>query len=631
MPNLKMMLLRMTDGVDNTRKDEGVDEAIKSCLNPENFKHFFLFAGAGSGKTRSLKLALDHLLENHGQAFLKDGKRVAVITYTNAAVNEIKDRVQDNPLFLVSTIHSFAWDIIRGFNYDIREYLRVKLEEDIKDLEAKEAKGRAGKASLERQRSIRSKTERLTILDEVLTFTYNPNGENSGKDSLNHQEVVDLTAHFLNSKPLLGQMLVNRCPVILIDESQDTLKTLIEAFLTLSQTHDTSFSLGIIGDMMQRIYGDGKHDLDQAIPENWETPIKKLNHRCPRRVVELINQIRTDHSDAIVQEPRSDAHEGIVRAFIIDRARFASKEAENDIRKRMSAIIEGPDWSEQGKVKTLVLEHHMAASRLDFSNIFDPVYKISQRRTALLDGSYPPLRFLTHKVLLLIEAIQLKDDFEIARLMKKHSPLVSKFELQSSKRGESLQSASKGIKVLTRILSCHDVKCFDILKCVKKYRLFEIPEKLETAFEIYMSDAEENESDPLTEEGAALQIILDTSFAQIKPYRDYIDDRAEFGTHQGVKGREFPHVMAITDDAEARGFMFKYAKVFGDAELSDTDKENLKDGKDNAVHRALRLLYVICSRAEESLALAIYTDDVDTVTQQLEKKNWFKPQEIIIL
>lgn len=123
-------------------------------------------------------------------------------------------------------------------------------------------------------------------------------------------------------------------------------------------------------------------------------------------------------------------------------------------------------------------------------------------------------------------------------------------------------------------------------------RLFEIPESLEAALEIYMSDAEENESDPLTEEGAALQIILNAPFAQIMPYRNYIADKAEFGTHQGVKGREFPHVMAITDDLEARGFMFKYAKMFGDAELSDTDKKNLEDGKDNAVHRALRLLYV---------------------------------------
>ncbi|MGB6229115.1 MAG: UvrD-helicase domain-containing protein [Litorimonas sp.] len=621
----------MSEVVDNTRADEGVDATIKSCLDPEHFKHFFLFAGAGSGKTRSLKLALEHLLEHCGQELLKDGKRVAVITYTNAAVDEIKDRVQDNPLFLVSTIHSFAWDIVRGFNDDIREYLREKLAEDIKDLEAKEAKGRAGKASLERKRSIQSKAERLAALGGISTFKYNPNGDNSGRDSLNHQEVVDLTAHFLNSKSLLGQMLVNRFPIILIDESQDTLRALIEAFLTLSETHQSSFSLGIIGDMMQRIYGDGKHDLDQAIPETWETPIKKLNHRCPRRIVELINQIRTDHGDVIVQEPRSDAKEGVVRAFIVNRALNAPQEAENDIRKRMSAFVEGSDWSETGKVKTLVLEHHMAASRLGFSNIFDPIYKINQRRTSLLDGSYPPLRFMTHRVLPLVEAIHSHDDFEVARLMKKHSPLISKSELQSSRQGESLQSASKGIKVLTRILSINDLKCVYVLKCVKKYRLFEVPEILETALELYVSDNEENESDPLTQEGEALQTILDVPFSQVSPYRNYVEDKAEFGTHQGVKGREFPHIMAITDDAETRGFMFKYAKVFGDAELTETDQKNLQDGKDNAVHRALRLLYVICSRAEQSLALVIYTEDVATVAQQLEQKGWFNSQEIVCL
>ena len=38
--------------------DASVDEQISECLNLDSPKSFFLFAGAGSGKTRSQVIAL---------------------------------------------------------------------------------------------------------------------------------------------------------------------------------------------------------------------------------------------------------------------------------------------------------------------------------------------------------------------------------------------------------------------------------------------------------------------------------------------------------------------------------------------------------------------------------------------
>lgn len=46
--------------VPNDELDRHVDEEIKNCLDPRAPRSFFLFAGAGSGKTRSLVGALDH-------------------------------------------------------------------------------------------------------------------------------------------------------------------------------------------------------------------------------------------------------------------------------------------------------------------------------------------------------------------------------------------------------------------------------------------------------------------------------------------------------------------------------------------------------------------------------------------
>ena len=50
----------MTDMTDATR-DAGADATIRECLSLDQPRSFFLFAGAGSGKTRSLKEALEGL------------------------------------------------------------------------------------------------------------------------------------------------------------------------------------------------------------------------------------------------------------------------------------------------------------------------------------------------------------------------------------------------------------------------------------------------------------------------------------------------------------------------------------------------------------------------------------------
>ena len=111
------------------------------------------------------------------------GQKVAVITYTKAARDEIIRRTQFDPVIAgISTIHSFAWTLIDGFNHDIREWLRVALTADIQDLQAREAKGRAGtRASAERLADIASKQRRLARLDSTKKFVYSPDSDNRGR------------------------------------------------------------------------------------------------------------------------------------------------------------------------------------------------------------------------------------------------------------------------------------------------------------------------------------------------------------------------------------------------------------------------------------------------------------------
>lgn len=618
----------------NANLDDAVDDEIAGFLNPAKPQSFFLYAGAGSGKTRSLVNALNAVRRAHGRQLAYQGKRVGVITYTNAACDEIQSRIDFHPLFCVSTIHSFAWELIKDFSRDIQEWLQADLQADIERLKAEEAKGRAGtKASITRQAQIESKTRRLDRLDTIQKFAYSPTGENREPNSLNHSEVIAISSDFITSKPLMQWILVGRFPFLLIDESQDTNRRLMDAFLHTAIEHEPRFALGLIGDVMQRIYADGKERIEESLPASWPTPSKKLNHRCPKRVVTLINKIRSD-VDTHVQVPRSDAIEGCVRLFIRRSDSNDRRAVEDSVRQQMADKTSDESWRDHDACKILTLEHHMAAARLGFSGVFDPLYEIGEWRTGLLDGSFPPTRFFAQIVLPLVQAQQAGDRFTVARIVRSHSPLLPAQALrEAGDPGDLLRLAQAGVDALAALWQKAEPTCGQVLTCVAESNLFEIPERLLPVLEVLQKSASDNaeqeeQDDPVTPETSALLAFLEAPFGQIDLYRQYVSGLAPFDTHQGVKGREFERVMVIMDDAQARGFMFGYEKLLGARAASQTDIKNVQEGKETGVDRTRRLLYVTCSRAEKSLALVAYTENPTAVKSYVAQNGWFSEDEI---
>ena len=59
------------------------DQQVAQCL--EEGRSFAMIAGAGAGKTTSLISALDHVRKTFGRSLLKQGQRVACITYTKTS------------------------------------------------------------------------------------------------------------------------------------------------------------------------------------------------------------------------------------------------------------------------------------------------------------------------------------------------------------------------------------------------------------------------------------------------------------------------------------------------------------------------------------------------------------------
>ena len=619
--------------------DDNVDNIISQCLNPKKPKSFFLFAGAGSGKTRSLVKALNEFKETHGNKFILNNQKIAIITYTNAAADEIKQRLQFDPIFYVSTIHSYSWELIQLFTPNIKAYIKIQLTRDIEDLELAQSKSRnlQNKTSVDRARKIKAKTKRLKNLPYVTRFTYNPNGDNYKKDSLNHSEVIKMTADFITNQSLMQDLVVARFPIILVDESQDTKKELIDAMFTLQKAKKNFFSLGLFGDTMQRIYADGKPNLGESLPNDWVLPVKKMNHRSNKRIIKLINDIRKD-VDGQFQEPRKEKPEGIVRLFLADRTKDKIL-IEAQVAEKMFELTGDKHWNEANNVKTLILEHHMAAIRMGFSTLFQPLYKVDRLKTSLIDGSLSTLNLFKNTILPLIEAHKSDDKFSVMRIVKDNSQLFDKKIIENSKNQlKHLTAINDKVKELIALWDDEkDPYLKDILKVIYDTKLFPlsgifnvISSRTRDEKDIFLG-IDDRDEEPTDEVIEAWDLALEAKFSEVSRYQEYLNEKSKFATHQGVKGLEFPRVIVIIDDVEAKGFMFSYDKLFGAKELTATDKKNEAEGSETGVDRTKRLFYVACSRAEESLAIIAYTDNPEMVKTNAMSYGWFADGEIKIL
>lgn len=604
--------------------DDHVDREIESCFSASSPNNFFVFAGAGSGKTRSLINTLNFLDKEQGEKLLMKGKQIAIITYTNAACDEISRRLQYKSIFSVSTIHSFLWELIKNYQVDIKTWIMESVQKEIEELKQKQTKTSRGKAGEKRAETIKKKTERLAKIRSIQKFSYNPNGDNVGYDSLSHSEVIKMSTEFIATEPTMQDILTSKYPILLIDESQDTKKELIDALLIVCEKYGEKFIVGMFGDTMQKIYNDGKDNLAKCIPDNWVKPVKIMNHRSAKRIVTLANSIRSSVDDQ-KQQARSDAEEGTVRLFITSKSN--NKEyVEKRVAEMMVQDTGDIGWNDEEDYKSLILEHHMAASRFGFSELYMPLSNSKKFDTSLREGSIPELSILSKLVFPLLVAYQSGNDFEVAKIIRKNSPLLNKevFITGLNNQVELLRKAEEAVELLMKLWNDGKVPtCLEVLKSIRDTGLFKVGNRVDEV----LADYSQDENEKIT----ALRTALSAPFYELERYALYVSDNTRFATHQGVKGLEFPRVMVILDDAQARGFLFSYEKLFGVKAQSDTDEKNAHDGKDTSITRTARLFYVACTRAKKSLAIVAYTENEEMVRDTALANGWFLENEIYIV
>lgn len=620
--------------------------------------NFFLFAGAGSGKTRTLVEVLRRITSvvtheagnGYAERLRSRGQSVRVITYTRNATAVVTGRLGENHLTVVSTIHSFCWDLIKGFNDDIREALlsfKAKELEEAKNYAMSKVKGES-----DRDREKYAKIEKeADDLRGTEVFIYHPDRNTYGPGALSHAQVLDSAAFLIRERPTLQRILEDRHPLILIDESQDTMKGVLNSLFELSKNRPGRITLGLLGDHRQRIYPDGHDDLPSHIPEDWARPALQMNHRSQQRIVDLINKIwdadiegRTQPKTGVSQHPRTEKNGGVVRIFVGDtQIPTAEKiKKESECAQAMATATANIAWQGGGLgYKTLALEHKLAAKRGHFFEAFsamDLLDKDAARPDSGGERTGPTMVRLLLGPMLELAACRQPDgsfsEFSAMDVLRRHDAF-SKVPQTSVERLAALEGMHTVVLQFFAATCQEGTTVRDVLTPVLKGGLFEADSRLVKAYhddsppppEPKVKSKEEKED----RRKRGWHALFETPWEQIARYRAYLHGESELATHQVVKGSEFKHVMVVMDDEEAGGNQFSYNKLFSAEALSAADRENANEGKETTIDRTLRLLYVTCSRAEESLALVLWVNNPRAAIEAIMNSAWFDEGEVVAL
>ena len=327
---------------------EKKDEFQQIMEHIKNGNNFLLSGGAGSGKTYSLVQVIKQVIEDNPTS------KVACMTYTNAAVKEIEERVNHDNLN-VTTIHDFLWDNIKHFQKELKSTL-IKLINNVDVTKIK----------------IDNETVLSDYFDSLEDKIQYKEYLRLKEGIISHDELLIVANSMFQSFPKLCDILKDRYQFIFIDEYQDTHKEVIEIFLTHLNQSKKKNIIGFFGDAMQSIYPDGIANLndykgDEA--EKVKEVRKEQNRRNPKLVYELANRLRVN-ADGLIQTHSDDDNapnmlEGIVK---VGNIKFAYS---NDGNLQTFRAYLGWDFLDSKQTKELNLTHNLIAGKAGFRGLME--------------------------------------------------------------------------------------------------------------------------------------------------------------------------------------------------------------------------------------------------------------------
>lgn len=603
----------------------------------DKVENFLLSGGAGSGKTYSLVQVIKQVIEEYPTI------NVACMTYTNAAVKEIEERVNHKNLS-VTTIHDFLWDNIKNFQKELKlalielanDPLVTKIVLESPTLEQFDEKGIQYK-------------EYVRLREGVIS----------------HEELLIIAEYMFRNHKRLCDIVKDKFKFIFIDEYQDTNENVIKIFLEHFLKTPKVAIIGFFGDAMQSIYEDGIGNLNlyKGYGKNQVREVKKeQNRRSPKLIYELANKLRTDglvqtHSHdekAPNMISKLEVKEGNIK-FIYSK--------KYDLEKAKKYL--NWDFENSKLTKELNLTHNLIADKAGFSSLMEiynrdriieyknNILKELKGRTDITIGEEDTFGQVVDKVSFHKQPI-------IQTFLDTHSELYGearnyKFSvfkniylesdvLTDDKKQDEDDENKKGskrdslLKHLFKIQDCirlyQNNQYNDFIKKVE-YKINTLDDKrilkerIDTLLSTDSKTIEEviDEADTLglvSKNDDKLKSFIERNeyaFNRIKIIKysefinlyNYLEGFTPFSTQHKTKGNEFENVLVVLDNGNWNKYNFEY--LF-----------NNRTDKASVLERTQKIFYVCCTRAKENLAV-FYNNPSLSVIETAKK--WFGEGNVI--
>lgn len=629
--------------------DTDADREILDCIAATPPCSFIVTAGAGSGKTTSLIKALKRVIERHGQSMLMKRQRVACITYTEVAANEIREDVAANNLVHVSTIHSFYWTIASTFQTDIKAWVQKELQEHLDGLLNKVFGPRVQQKTKDKNKKDQARYAKyLEAVSKVSTFRYGVASDYE-EGVLGHEDILKLCNYLLQQKPLFRRVVALNFPFIFIDESQDTFPEVVESFKMVEAQMRDRFCLGFFGDPMQKIYlrGAGKIGLDGA----WKAITKPENFRCAQSILRVANAIRKE-GDGLQQvrglhelvDDVPQPVDGSARIFVLPNT--GDRQSALSQVRRWSATANGDDgWvNAEDAVKILVIVHRIAAKQLGWAGIYSALNDGAPTsfKQGLLDGTCWPVRQLLGFVVPLVQAMGRTDEFAAMNILREYCPRLQQADGAGGHVAAVLKEIRGATLTLQSMMGDPTATLGGVIAHLRDTQLLALDKRMERALALQAvaggeaaADAEAEAAGGDEEAGgnvaadSAVARLLQCPATELRPYALYVAEGSPFATQHGVKGAQFDRVLVVMDEEESDYNLYDYEKVLSEKQASADDRRAFESGEDNTWSRTLRLLYVCCTRAKRGLALAFFVANPAATAAHIVASGVFPKSSVI--
>lgn len=482
-------------------------ERLESCL--EGAKNFRLEAGAGAGKTYSLVMALRKLIAERGTALVNAGQKVACITYTEVARNEIAQEIEQHPAILVNTIHGFGWSFIAPFQKQLRDLVAAQENRQ----EAIEAAG--------------------GILNQTVEYGFGFFGIDDKRITLHHDDIPKYFAALLGN-PKFQQIFSSLHPVLFIDEYQDTDPVVMSALSDCFFATGSGPTIGLFGDHWQTIY---RKEYQLADYPNVEPIDKGSNFRSVPVIVDVLNKLRPE----LVQQVDDEAAQGEAQffhcnAYTGERMNSRNGKAElpaelsvsfiNSLKVRLQA--EGWDLA-PAKTKILMLTHNAIAAESGYPNLAN----IFEHKEAFSKKEDATIAFLADTVEPICQAYIAGNYGEMFRFMG-GLPTIQKASDKAEWRAQLDQLVN-----LRASGTIGDV--IDLLKKTQRPRLTDRVAKREAKIIGLGPDETLDESNSLKRH----RKLKNVAYRELVKLVEFINGFTPLATQHSVKGAEFENVLVI--------------------------------------------------------------------------------------